>query len=167
MTPTLVHRYSWPIAEAIEHLLGEDAGDAGAWLIRVEGDELVIDIIIGDIAQASAEVVDIEHARQQRTSNEAAKINTAAPEADAAPTEPPRKGGPLAQRAAISCGEKGFWTFIGKKFGVEVQTAEEAAAWLKAQCGVNSRIDLDYDEGKANNFHEIDTAYRLWLEGYD
>lgn len=194
MTPTLVHRYSWPIRDAIEHLLGEDAGDAQAWLIRVDGDELVIDIVIGDIAPApGASVVHIEDERLRRAgvdqafiedgspaenldeenfaaadaSEETAKINMEAPAADAEPEKPPRKGGPLAQRAAISCGEKGFWTFIGKKFGVTIGSADEAAAWLKAQCGIKSRIDLDYDEAKADNFREIDKSYRLWLEGYD
>ncbi|MES0168183.1 hypothetical protein NKJ87_19710 [Mesorhizobium sp. M0027] len=151
MTPTIVHRYSWPIAEAIEHLLGNAVGDCETWRIRVEADEVVIDVV------GPAEV----------TTNEAAKINTPPPETETAPAEPPRKGGPLAQRAAISCGEKGFWTFVGKKFGVTVGSADEAAAWLKAQCGVTSRVDFDYDEAKADNFREIDKSYRLWLEGYD
>jgi len=89
------------------------------------------------------------------------------PKPDAAPAEPPRKGGPLAQRAAIACGEKGFWTFIAKKFGAAVASSDEAAAWVKARCGVKSRIDLDYEAGPAAAFHDIDKTYRLWLEGFD
>lgn len=150
MTPVLVHRYKVSIEIVLEQLLGKQAAGEG-WEISIDGDDLVIDI----------------HGPEIATSNETAKSNVAPAEADAAPAEPPRKGGPLAQRAAIACGEKGFWTFVSKKYGVAIQSADEAATWLKAQCGVTSRVDFDYDEGKAANFREIDKTYRLWLEGYD
>ncbi|ESY89072.1 hypothetical protein X739_00900 [Mesorhizobium sp. LNHC220B00] len=168
MTPTLVHRYTWPVREAIEHLLGEDAGDCTAWQVRIEGEQLVIDVV--GPSEVTFRVGDYEYTvdgRGQEPSNEAAKISTAAPEAAAAPAEPPRKGGALARQAGIICGEKGLWTFVLKKYGVTVGSADEAATWLKAQCGVTSRIDFDHDAGKAANFREIDKTYRLWLEGYD
>lgn len=163
MIPQLVHRYAFPIREAIEQLLGEDVGDCEAWRIRIEADELVIDVVAPATVATQAEVDEGRPA----SSNETAKSNVAPPEVEAAPAEPPRKGGPLARNAGIIGGEKGFWTFIGKKYGATVQSADEAAAWLKAQCGIKSRVDLDYDEAKADNFREIDKSYRLWLDGYD
>lgn len=174
MTPQLVHRYSWPVREAIEHLLDDVVGDCAAWQVRIEGEELVIDVVEPGPMFSNAdgspnrEIVDRSPEKQakveERASNEAAKINTAASEADAAPQ---RKGGALARQAGIICGEKGFWTFVAKRYGMTVQSADEAAACLKALCSVTSRIDFDYDEGKAANFREIDKSYRLWLEGYD
>ncbi|TIS37559.1 hypothetical protein [Mesorhizobium sp.] len=165
MTPTLIHRYTIPLQQAIEQLVGKEATDGESFLVDIDRDDLIIDI--HGPANVTFRVGDYEYTVDGRAgqgaSNEAAKINTPPEE----PAEPPRKGGPLAQRAAIACGEKGFWTFISKKYDVTVASADEAAAWLKAQCGVKSRVDLDYDEAKADNFRDIDKSYRLWLEGYD
>lgn len=178
MTPTLVHRYTFPVRDAIEQLLGDAAGDCEAWRIRLEADELVIDVVAPSsiesqtpagekIRTAQGDAMETVPATGQPPVGTVSPSNKAEA-AEAKPAEPPpRKGGPLAQRAAISCGEKGFWTFIGKKFGVTIGSADEAAVWLKAQCGINSRVDLDYEEAKADNFRDIDKSYRLWLEGYD
>ncbi|RWN35827.1 hypothetical protein [Mesorhizobium sp.] len=168
MTPTLIHRYTIPLQQAIEQLVGKEATDGESFLVDIDGDDLIIDI--HGPANVTFRVGDyeVDGRAGQGASNEAAKTNMEAPAAEAKPAEPPpRKGGPLAQRAAIACGEKGFWIFISKKYDVTVASADEAAAWLKAQCGVKSRVDLDYDEAKADNFREIDKSYRLWLEGYD
>jgi hypothetical protein len=174
MTPQLIHRYSWPVREAIEHLLDEVVGDCTAWQVRIEGEELVIDVVEPGAMFSNAdgspnrEIIDRSPKKQAEVaSKEVAKINTAAPEADAAPAEPPRKGGALARQAGIICGEKGFWTFIAKKCGVTIGSADEAAFWLKERCGVASRVDFDHDAGKAANFREIEKAYRYWLDGYD
>lgn len=169
MTPTLIHRYTIPLQQAIEQLVGKEATDGESFLVDIDGDDLIIDI--HGPANVTFRIGDYEYTVDGRAgqgaSNEAAKTNMEAPAADAEPETAPRKGGPLAQRAAISCGEKGFWTFIGQKFGVTIGSVDEAAAWLKAQCGINSRVDLDYEEAKADNFRDIDKSYRLWLEGYD
>lgn len=139
MTPTIVHRYTFPIRDAIEQLLGEAAGDCDAWRIRVEADELVIDVVAPAPTQT------------RPASNQTAKINM--PEK--------RKGGALATRAGIICNERGFWTFS------ETGSAEEATAWLRRECGVASRADLDHEPAAAEKFHDVDRRYRLWLEGYD
>lgn len=155
MTPTLVHRYSWPIREAIEQLLGDAVGDCEAWRIRIEADELVIDVVAPKLREIIPDAPSVEtpEAPQELEKPE--------------PADPPRKGGPIARQAGIICGEKGFWVFVHKRYGVSMVSADEAAAWLKAHCGVESRVDFDYDEAKAANFREIDKTYRLWLEGYD
>lgn len=143
MTPTLVHRYAFPIPEAIEALLGDAVGDCEAWSIRIEGDEVVVDVVapapnlepsIDDISSLPAQQPDLK---------------------------PELKGGRLAQRAAIACGERGFWTFL------DVGSADEARADICRRCGVNSRRLLDHDAGAAAIWNDIDGKYRLWLEGHD
>jgi hypothetical protein len=75
--------------------------------------------------------------------------------------EPEQKGGPLARRAAIACGERGFWTFLG------AVSAENAKYIICRRCGVTSRKMLDHDDRAAAIWHDIDGKYRLWLEGHD
>lgn len=149
MTPTLVHRYAFPISEAIESLLGDAIGDCEAWRIRVEGDEVVIDVVAPapGIAPTMDDVTSL-------ASNETAKISTHDP-------EPELKGGVLARRAAIACGERGFWTFL------DVTSADEAKANICRRCGITTRKMLDHDERAAAIWQDIDGKYRLWLEGHD
>lgn len=149
MTPTLVHRYAFPIHEAIELLLGDAVGDCEAWRIRIEDDEVVIDVVAPapGIAPTMHEVTSL-------ASNDAAKISTQGP-------EPELKGGALARRAAIACSERGFWTFLG------VTSADEAKADVCRRCGITTRKLLDHDERAAAIWQDIDGKYRLWLEGHD
>ncbi|MBA1141705.1 hypothetical protein [Mesorhizobium neociceri] len=165
MNPTLIHRFTIPLHQAIEQLVGKEATDGEGYIVDIDGDELIIDILgpANTTFRIGAYEYTIE-GRGEAASDEVAEINTPA-ETPAEP--PPRKGGPLAQRAAIACGEKGFWTFILKRYHVGVGSADEAAAWLKTQCGISSRVDLDHEEVAAGIYREIDKLYRLWLEGFD
>lgn len=175
MTPTLVHRYAWPIREAIEHLLGDAAGDCEAWRIRIEGDEVVIDVVAptniesqtpaGEkirTAQGDAmEPVPVTGQPPVGTgspANEAGKSNVALGKP---------KGGALAQRAGIICAEKGLWRFLAETFHASgVDSADAAATLLRAECGITSRSELDHNPDAAEIFREIESKYRLWLEGY-
>ncbi len=65
MRPTLVHRYAFSIRDAIEALLGDAVGDCEAWRIRVEGDEVVIDVI--GPAEVTFKVGDYEYTVDGRT----------------------------------------------------------------------------------------------------
>lgn len=181
MTPTLVHRYAFRVREAIETLLGDAVGDCQAWRIRIEGDEVVVDVIAPapGIAPTMDEVTSIassEAAKSYVASQSATKgageasgvggiemPGDAATQPDAASDrqEPELKGGPLARRAAIACGERGFWTFLG------VASAADAKADVCRRCGVTSRKLLDHDERAAAIWQDIDGKYRLWLEGHD
>jgi len=162
MIPTLVHRYSWPIREAIEQLLGDAVGDCDVWRIRVEGEELVIDVV------APAGRVTVEEAPSiEMPEAEASQPLIKSPKPDMAPAEPPRKGGQLAQRAGIICAERGFWRFVAEKHAVQIDSADSAATWLRKDCGIDSRADLDHIPDAANVFRDTEKAYRLWLEGYD
>lgn len=181
MIPTFVHRYAFPTHEVIESLLGDAVGDCEAWRIRIEGDEVVVDVVAPTpgIAPSLEDVTSL-------ASDEAAKINmaphSATDGAGASPSpecsvarentetqpaatpdrqEPEIKGGPLARRAAIACSERGFWTFLG------VSSADEAKADVCRRCGVTTRKMLDHDSGAAAIWNDIDRKYGLWKEGYD
>lgn len=184
MTPVVVHRYSWLITEAVEALLGDVAGDAEGWRMRVEGDELVVDIVAPRSVKAVSEPVGGENPSATKaldhdpvSSNQAAKINTTPPEPEPDPvnsipeeagaSQPELKGGPLARTAAIMGGEKGFWVFMEKKRGIALASADDACAWIYQTCGIRSRAELDHDPRAAEIFKPIAKAYRLWLEGYD
>lgn len=168
MNPTLVHRYAFPAREAIEALLGDAVGDCEAWRIRVEGDEVVIDIIapapgiaptLDEMASLSTTggAGEVSHFDGPLIPEKAGTRPAVAPE----PEQPGLKGGPLARRAAIACGERGFWTFLG------VSSADEAKADVCRRCGITTRKMLDHDERAAAIWNDIDGKYRLWLEGHD
>ncbi|MCO5085102.1 MAG: hypothetical protein M9939_26500 [Mesorhizobium sp.] len=168
MTPTLVHRYALPIREAIETLLGDAVGDCDGWRIRVEGDEVVIDVL-APAPGITPTLEDIASLSPTGGAEEALDaVGPEIPDAPAAPTlpaaepeEPEMKGGPLARRAAIACSERGFWTFLG------VSSAEDAKANVCRRCGITTRKMLDHDERAAAVWQDIDGKYRLWLEGHD
>ena len=180
MKATIVHRYSWPIREAIEQLLGDAAGDCEGWRLRVEGDELVIDVVAPAYTGRTIEVPDnFDHERLcalieagefkmpapagRASIEEAPSIEMPAPEEP----NPERKGGPLAQRAGIICGEKGFWKFLIDRCGaVGIDSADSAAVAVRTRCGVTSRSELDHNAAAAENFRKIEGNYRLWLEGF-
>lgn len=149
MKPTLVHRYAFLTREVIEALLGDAVGDCEAWRIRIEGDEVVIDVVapVPGIAPTMDDLTSL-------ASNEAGKSDVQDP-------EPDLKGGALARRAAITCSERGFWTFLG------VSSAEEAKADICRRCRITTRKMLDHDERAAAIWDDIIGKYRLWLEGHD
>ena len=55
----------------------------------------------------------------------------------------------LAKTAAILCANPAFQKHIG------VNSAEKAAAYVRKQCGVISRRELDQSEAAAKRFHEL------------
>lgn len=171
MTPTIVHRYEIPAIEAVQAVV--DIGDCLRVDIRLKDGVLVVDVVEPAHAGRTIEVPnDFDHERlcamieagEFRPSNETAKSN-AAPEP--APAEPERKGGRLAQQAAIACGERGFWSFLARGYGAQVETPDEARAWLCHFCGVSSRADLDHELEAGKRWREVQQRYRLWLDGYD
>lgn len=139
MIPTVVHRYCFSIAEAAQALLADQAGDCGAWDVRIEAGRVVVDVIEpGRAVQVPPET-------------------SPAPET---PAEPARKGGPLAMKAGILCGEKAFQQWL------DVATSEAAKAKIYERCEIGSRVDLDHDEAAASKFKEMTVEYDVWCE-YD
>lgn len=141
----MVHRYTFTISEAIEHLVGDAMQDCERMELRLDGDRVVVDIF--DVA----------------ADDTSAPASTPAP---AAKEEEKPKGGPLAKRAAIMCGEPGFWTFLRTRHKADIRDKDAAAVWMRAHCGVDSRAKIDGDKDAVDKFDEVEKAYKLWLEGY-
>lgn len=74
---------------------------------------------------------------------------------------PPR---PLSQIAAMLCGVGSFQQFIYEKSdGWDHRpTKEEAADWLRSNCGVKSRTELNSNPDAARRFKEIRSGYEAW-----
>jgi hypothetical protein len=83
--------------------------------------------------------------------------------ADAPAIEPPAKKGTLAQQAGILCGEPAFQR-LAQENGYPV-TVDGAADFLRYQCNVTSRADLDSDAEAARKFRDLRADYKLWLSG--
>lgn len=56
---------------------------------------------------------------------------------------------PLSKLAGMLCGNPRFQAFIG------ATCAESAAAFVRRQCGVASRRELDLNKQAAQRFHEL------------
>lgn len=82
--------------------------------------------------------------------------------ADDIPGKPPR---PLSQVSAILCGIVAFRRFIMEQYDGwdQMPTADEAADWLREECGITSRRELDTDEAAAANFRNIRSKYSAWM----
>jgi hypothetical protein len=81
---------------------------------------------------------------------------------DDEPSKPPR---PLSQVSAILCNIVAFRRFIMEQYDGwdQLPTADEAADWLREQCGVTSRRELDTDDAAAANFRNIRSSYSAWM----
>lgn len=97
--------------------------------------------------EAQSNVVQLEDHRQ--------------PETDA-PNKPPRS---LAQIAGILCNSGAFQAFIQENSdGWDHRpTSDEAATWLRANCGVNSRTELNSNDVAAQRFRKIRADYDAWM----
>ena len=164
----IVHRHTFTIAEAVAALL-PDIGDCEEWQIRVDGDAVVVDVVEPADASRSEEDETAGDNDENTPENnevdpdpEVSSEQLTDPDPDPDP-EPELKGGRLARQAAICCGERGFWTFLG------VTNADEAKADVCRRCGIESRKELDA-EGNADAaaaWENIHTKYQLWLGGHD
>lgn len=84
---------------------------------------------------------------------------------------PERRGGKLAQRAAILCNEGGFQRFIAERVAkmagmavpVNNTDPEDIAVFVRNHCGVKSRAELDHDVEAARKFNALEMEYRAWL----
>jgi hypothetical protein len=83
-------------------------------------------------------------------------------------SEPERpKGGKLAQRAGILCGEVSFRKFLaeqGSYDGIAVLDSIMAADELRGICGISSRAELDHNPEAAFRFKELEGRYKAWLQ---
>jgi hypothetical protein len=77
------------------------------------------------------------------------------------PLKPPR---PLSQIAAMLCGIGAFQQFICEESdGWDHRpNTDEAAEWLRSNCGIKSRTELNTNEVAAQRFKKIRSQYEAW-----
>jgi hypothetical protein len=63
------------------------------------------------------------------------------------------KGGPLAKLAGQWCSERMFIDWANSHSAITIDSSQSAAAWLRATCGVASRVELDHNPAAAERFH--------------
>lgn len=68
-------------------------------------------------------------------------------------------------QAAMMCNKPAFCRWIIESTGYQARTPEEAANWLRVNCGVSSRSDLDRNPAAAALFVNIKADFNLWLSG--
>lgn len=74
--------------------------------------------------------------------------------------KPERKGGKLAQRAGILCGEGAFQKFLRELCS---RSDYDTATLLRSVCLIDSRADLDHDAEAARRFTDLEASYKAWL----
>lgn len=84
---------------------------------------------------------------------------------------PPRKG-TLAQQAGILCNDPVFQKWAYEEYGTYIEdgrlhAADNAAAFVRAECFVQSRADLDGNEAAARKFRDLRADFKLWLSGVE
>ena len=99
--------------------------------------------------KAESNVVQIEDHRQPTD------------DVDDEPHRPPR---PLSQIAAMFCNSAVFQKFIEEESeGWDHRpTSDEAADWLRANCGIKSRTELNTNAEAAARFRKIRGQYEAW-----
>ncbi len=75
---------------------------------------------------------------------------------DEQPAEPTAPPGPLCKRAVSLCQSEAFHKYAN------VRNDYEAGQWLKGQCVVESRKELDTDPEAGRAFRAIETDFAAW-----
>lgn len=67
---------------------------------------------------------------------------------------------PLSQQAGILCGDNRFQEFAARQSGVDGRFTESASAeYLRRQCRIISRRELDTNDGAAEGFNRLRTEF--------
>jgi hypothetical protein len=70
--------------------------------------------------------------------------------------------GPLAQSALLLCREAAFQKFVAEMMQVDGCDEEGAAAYVRTNCDVTSRKELDATDGAREKFGAMMAIYRDW-----
>jgi hypothetical protein len=74
------------------------------------------------------------------------------------PEQEKPKGGALATLAGRLCNDENFHQFAAETYGVCWRighAAEDIATWMREQCLITSRAELDHNEVAASSFHTV------------
>lgn len=72
--------------------------------------------------------------------------------------------GRLAQSAVVMCKDERFQKFAAEMSGEKELTEKVAAQFVKLQCKVSTRKELDTKDGAATRFGALMAQYREWQE---
>jgi hypothetical protein len=89
-----------------------------------------------------------------RLTNEA---GTAAiqPQPEPEPAPEPPKGGALARLAGMWCADPEFHAWLGQQYKVTIRSVSDAAAFIRHECGVESRAEFDNDPRAERSFNNL------------
>lgn len=74
-----------------------------------------------------------------------------------------KKGGPIARKAALLCGDPLFRRFLETKLPLwDMATPDEAATALRCLLGIESRVELDHDPAAAARFESLRGEFLVW-----
>lgn len=96
----------------------------------------------------------------QEAATAAQQAETVAGKADVPAADEKPKGGDLARLAGMLCANPKFHEWTG------LCSAEDAAQFIRHECGVESRAELDHNEAAAQAFHRnVRLPFLAWQEG--
>lgn len=83
-------------------------------------------------------------------------------EMPATPNPEDRKPFKLSQLAGMFCNQPEFWQWITEAYDHATANKDEAAAWLRSVCNVESRSLFDTDEVAGETFRKLMNEYDEW-----
>jgi len=82
-----------------------------------------------------------------------------------APAEPKPKGAEIAKLTGLWRNDPKFWEWCRHAYGWKCETEEDAAAMIRATCGVESCAELDHNRDAEAIFHrDIRIPFSKWLQ---
>lgn len=69
---------------------------------------------------------------------------------------------PLAQQAAIKCGEPAFWRFLTEVHRAPTTNSDEAATYVRRYCNVVSRSELNHGVEAGERWSKLSNGYDAW-----
>lgn len=95
----------------------------------------------------------------QEAATAAQQAETVAGNADVPAADEKPKGGDLARLAGMLCANPQF------RIWLDLDDAESAAEFIRVECGISSRAELDHNEAAAQAFHRnVRLPFLAWQE---
>lgn len=82
----------------------------------------------------------------------------------ATPNPEDRKQYRLSQLAGMFCNQPEFWQWISEAYDHATANKDEAAAWLRSVCNVESRSLFDTDDVAGETFRKLMAEFDTWKQ---
>ena len=76
---------------------------------------------------------------------------------------PERASAPLAQRIAILCQDVAFRKFLTEQYKTKVETADQAASFIRGYCDVMSRSEIEHNSEASQKWEQVYSRFRAWM----